>query len=131
METKVRMALAAVLMTAFATSSALATDLDDCVDKWGDSEAYEFCSGATVSWWSAESLCRVVGSCSITVNVDEVSTTFTPGLNHTKSKTNIATLDICFDVTTTVEAHINQRCGTYQYTSSQATTSGLTTENTE
>ena len=121
-----RMLLAPLLVVAFASPLALADDQGDCQDKWDDSDASDYCT-ATVTWWSSGERCRIVGSCSISVDVDNTQTTFTPNLNHTKSKENTGKMDICFQVGSSVIAGVWAGCPTGQVDSSDATTDGLTT----
>ena len=109
MARKALMLLATLLVVAFASSSALADDAQDCRDKWDDAPASDYCSNVTVTWWEAGELCRINGSCSISVSVDNTQTTFTPNLNKTKSKTNTGTLDICFQY----QADVRQLQGKY------------------
>ena len=53
----------------------------ECATQWRASEAYDHCSSATVSYTTvtqggtSTSRCEVTGSCSITVDVDDTSTT--------------------------------------------------------
>lgn len=71
-----------------------------CADEWDDAPASGSCSGATVSRITTEGdqngYCTVSGTCSITVNVDSESTTFTPSVDLTVSPDHTDTIDICF-----------------------------------
>ena len=108
-----------------------------CIDKWRDAAAYGHCSSATVARLAQGSSsdsghCVVNGSCSITVAVDNVDTTFTPGMsNLSQSPNDTESLDICFAAASATaaaagySATVKSGCATGETTSSDATTNGL------
>ena len=70
-------------------------ELSECEDEWQDSQAYQYCSEASVSV-TQYGRCRVSGSCSITVSIGGQSTTFTPSIGLTARARNVSNFDICF-----------------------------------
>ena len=116
--------------------SASGSYIQTCIDKWESSEAYDHCSSASVNRISASAAtdpghCEVSGSCSITVDVDDASTTFTPSVDVTESPSDTRTLDICFaeDSTATsgFSATVKAGCASTETDSDDAADNGLST----
>ena len=103
--------------------------VQSCVEKWEDSDAYDYCSSADVTVPSVGS-CQVNGSCSITVAVDDTDTTFTPSIsNLTQSTSQTDDIDICFAEDTTATsgytAAVKAGCATGETDSGDAVSNGL------
>ena len=150
MRTKAKMtyagALFAGLLAAVFTSSPVhaaglsdASQASDCQTNWRASEAYDHCSSATVSYVTVEveattgtmtvNRCQVSGSCSITVNVDDTRTTFTPSVDVTSRPVDLDGYDICFAADSTAtsgfSATVKDGCASTETDSDDATSNGL------
>ena len=116
--------------------SASGSYIQTCIDKWESSEAYDHCSSASVDRIGVRAVtdpghCEVSGSCSITVDVDDASTTFTPSVDVTESPSDTRTLDICFAEDSTeasgFSATVKAGCASTETDSDDAADNGLST----
>ena len=153
MRTKRRMMFAGALAAMLVSSSVQATQgetvdsatransnsvtyTSSCITQWESSEAYDHCS-ATVSYTTVtmggtstpSRRCELNGSCSITVDVDDTSTTFTPSVDVTARPNDLDDYDICFaeDSTATsgFSATVKDGCASTETDSDDATSNGL------
>ena len=113
--------------------------VQECFDAWSDAPASSYCTGVQVNRIGAspsggEDNCYAVqGSCSITANVGETSTTWTPSLTEEDTSTSVtsfSTIDFCFKVKSDdedIEYHVTVKagCATDETTSADATSDGL------
>ena len=110
--------------------------LQECRSEWRDSDARSYCSGATigasgVGMTPSEWGCDVSATCSITVDVDDTSTTFTPSVDDHFPTADVDDLDICFaeDSTATsgFTASVKAGCASTETDSGDAVDDGLST----
>ena len=125
-------AAALVVSAGVATEGHAKTFAERCSNEWAEAPAYTYCSTATVSVSRNRStgakFCRVSGSCSISVDVDQTSTEFTPDFDYTTFRRKTDDIDICFAYyTTNFQANVRDNCFTSETDSSTAVTDGLTT----
>ena len=128
---------AGLLAAVFASGPVHANFLRECTDKWVESEAADYCStsrmGRDFRGVNRESYCVVSGTCSITVDVDDESTTFTPGMDDlSQSQNSTANLDICFAADSTetsgFSATVKAGCASTETGSDDAVSNGLSTD---
>ena len=126
--------LAGLLAAVFASGPVHAHTHVVCADKWAESEAADYCStsgmGTVFRGVGRERHCSVSGTCSITVDVDDESTTFTPGLEDlSQSPNDTANLDICFAAGTSgFSATVKAGCASTETDSDDAVSNGLSTD---
>ena len=131
-------AILAASMLALAPAHAdEATMIANCTAGWNSSPASDHCT-VTVSiqtvtqgrGWRRE--CEFSGSCSIAVEIDDVSTTFTPSVDHSREVANAQQLDICFAADSSeasgFKAAVKGPCPTSETGSDDAVSDGLTTD---
>ena len=106
-----------------------------CTDAWDESEAADYCTAnvGRVSAGTGTGNCTLGISCSIAVDVDDVSVTYTPSRYTTQSIANTKKMDICFRVsdegTAGFQADIEVGCPYhYQTDSDTAVSDGLSTD---
>ena len=126
--------LLATLLLAVTTFASSPAHAGACTDAWNESEAADYCTanvGRVVAGTGAGN-CTLGISCSITVDVDDVATTYSPSRSTTQTIANTKKVDICFRVsdegTAGFEATIEVGCPYhYQTDSDDAVSDGLST----
>ena len=131
-----KMVYAGVLAAVFTSAAVHATNSQTraCVKKWDRSEAKDYCSSATMTYVGPHiNYCSLSGSCSITVEVDGTSTTFTPSVDETGFPSVFDDLDICFAEdedaadTSGFSATVKGGCASTETDSDDAVDDGLST----
>ena len=127
---------AGVLVAVFASGPVHAHLHLVCADKWAESEAADYCSasdiGTVFRGVGRARHCSVSGTCSITVDVDDESTTFNLGMERSQSPNDTADLDICFAAdsagTSGFSATVKAGCASTETDSDDAVDNGLSTD---